>query len=150
MYGCLVLWLYGVLVLLFCGCVVLYFLWLYGFVVCVWFYSCMILWFLCFKNTKCPFHVFRNILIPYPRFSRFYLTDLHHFAAPVFSNVDTFWWGSTILKCPKIIFLKHVLFFYGLCLGILVSPKIHIVGFGAWQRVQKVRNHRNEGFGVLP
>ena len=34
-------------------------------------------------------------------------------------------------------------------LGVLVSPMINNVGFGAWWRAQKPRNHENEGFGSL-
>ena len=39
---------------------------------------------------------------------------------------------------------------FDLFLGVLVSPKMKIVGFGARGHVQKSRNHRNEGFEVLP
>ena len=34
------------------------------------------------------FHVFRKILISYPRFSGICWTDLHHFPASVFSEID--------------------------------------------------------------
>ena len=40
--------------------------------------------------------------------------------------------------------------FHDLFLGILVSPKIKTIGFGARGHVQKSRNHRNDGFFVLP
>ena len=36
------------------------------------------------------------------------------------------------------------------CLDVLVSPEIKIIGFGAQGHVQKLPNHRNEGFWFLP
>ena len=36
---------------------------------------------------------------------------------------------------------------FWICLSILASPKIKIIGFEAQGHVQKSRNHRNEGFG---
>ena len=39
------------------------------------------------KNVKNPFHVFSKILIPYPRFSRFYYADRRDSSAPVFPEI---------------------------------------------------------------
>ena len=36
--------------------------------------------------TKQTFHVFKKILLPYPRFSRFHWRDLHDLSVPVFSH----------------------------------------------------------------
>ena len=91
LYGCMVLWFYGFMVLLFYGFIVVWLYgffgfvvsWFYGFVV-LWFHGCMDSWFP--KITKLSFHAFRKILIPSPRFSRWYSTDLHPFSAPVFSK----------------------------------------------------------------
>ena len=40
--------------------------------------------------------------------------------------------------------------FLDFLLGILGSPKMKILGFGAWGHVQKFRNHTNEEFRILP
>ena len=68
--------------------------------------------------------------------------------APVFSelvNKSGFYlWGierNSICKSVPGNFLDF--------LGVLVSPKINNIGFGARGRVQKSRNHRNDEFGVL-
>ena len=77
-------------------------LWFYGFgcLVC-WFYGFMVPRFR--KFTKLPFHVFRKMLIPHPRSSRFDLTDLHHCSVPVFSEIDKNW-VSEISQFTQIIF----------------------------------------------
>ena len=39
---------------------------------------------------KCSLHVFRQLLIPYSRFSRSFKTDLHELSVPVLPNIFTF------------------------------------------------------------
>ena len=58
--------------------------------------------------------------------------------------------GFPKLRFTSIIFSKCSREFSWLLLGILVFPKIKIVGFGESGHVQKFRNHRNEGLGFLP
>ena len=55
-----------------------------------------------------------------------------------------------ILIFIKIICFKHVWGFSWFVLGVLVSPKKEIVGFGARGHVQKSRNHINQCVEVLP
>ena len=107
-YGFMVSWFYSFMVLWFYGCMVLSFyavvvLWFYGFMFC----SFMVLWFYGFlvsKNTDLPFHVFRRILVPYPRFSRFYYTDRRFCSVLVFSKIVNML--DHILRFTNIIFLK--------------------------------------------
>ena len=44
---------------------------------------------------------------------------------------------------------ENVLGLFLICLGVLVSPKINIIGVGRKGTVQKFRNHGNEEFGAL-
>ena len=109
-YGFMVLWFYGFMIVRFCGFMVLWFycfmalcfyggmvLWLDGFMV-LWFSGFIVSWFA--KNTKCPFHVSRKILVSYPRCSRFHQTNRWVLSAPVFFNI------FKIVGFINIIFLK--------------------------------------------
>ena len=44
-------------------------------------------------------------------------------------------------------FWKRLAVFLEFLLGVLVSPRIKISGFGAWWRIPKSRNHRMSSFG---
>ena len=50
----------------------------------------------------------------------------------------------------KTICFKNVWGIFLICFSCPGVSKDKIVGFGAWRRVQKSINHRNEEFGVLP
>ena len=67
--------------------------------------------------------------------------DVHNLSVPVFSKKM-----SKIgfhFYMHKITFSKMIQGFSSFRLDVLASPKIKIVGFGAWGRVQKSQNHRN-------
>ena len=70
------------------------------------------------------------------------------FGARLFENWQHF--GFPKLWYLKVIFLKKVPLFFLDCFGILVSPIIKIVGFGAQGHVPKSRNHRHYEFWFLP
>ena len=66
---------------------------------------------------------------------------------PPFRNMSTLW-VSNISTFAKLLFLtKCSRVFLVFVLGVLGSPEINIVGFGAWWRVQKCRNHGIWSFG---
>ena len=55
--------------------------------VAMWLCGCVAMWPHGQQITKIPVHVFRKILIPYSRFSRFVWTDLHDFPVSAFPNM---------------------------------------------------------------
>ena len=55
---------------------------------------------------------------------------------PPFRKLSNFG-SSKVLRYRKITFCKHALGIFLICLGVLVSPKIRIVGFGGSGHVQK-------------
>ena len=63
----------------------------------------LVLWFQHF--TKCPFHAFRKILIPHPRFPRLYSTDRRDYRRPSFRDCS-FFWISEVLRFIKYHFLN--------------------------------------------
>ena len=105
-YACMVLWFYGFMVFWFYGFMVLRFygfmvLWLYGFMV-LWFYGFLVLWFYGFvvswfqELTKFPYHVFRKILISYPRLSKKRDGSSSLFGGRLFQNRQKF--GSPYMQ----------------------------------------------------
>ena len=79
--------------------------------------------------------------------SKIFKISFHHFWAPVFSKIDkidfrTFEICEHIVFCFWKTFQTVVL----ICLSILASPKINIIGLGGSGHVPKSRNQRNEGF----
>ena len=125
----------------------------YGFMVLwfmiLWFYGFMTLWFIGFKNIKFPFHVFDRYG-SHIQYSQDFIRQVVGICrCPPFPKPITFC-VSQILIFTKIIFWKDVWDSSVFLLCILVSTKIKIVGFVAWGRVQKSRNHRSEGSLVLP
>lgn len=80
-------------------------------------------------------------MIPYSRFPKQYQRNLQFFrcaSSPEKQNEFNYY------EIPK-----HVFHFVELCWGVLVSPKLKIIGFGSHGRVQKSEDHENEG-GVFP
>ena len=55
-----------------------------------------------FNITKLSFHVFKWILVSYPRFSKTYSTDLHHLSVPSQKI-----WIFKMLRYAKIVFKKN-------------------------------------------
>ena len=53
-------------------------------------------------------------------------------------------------NCQNVGSPKTVCGFSGFFVGVMVSPKMNIIGFRSRGHVQKLRNHRNEEFEVLP
>ena len=105
-----------------------------------WFQRCFVSKFQRF--TTFPFHVFRKILIPYPRFPRFHSTVRRQFSVPAFSKV------VNILDFQNFEIYDVLLKYLGLSWiisGILGPPTTRIIGFGGQGRVRKCWNHRNEG-----
>ena len=81
------------------------------------------------KNQRLPFHVFWEILIPYPRFSRIDKTDLKDFWHASFPTFSIF----EIVRIPKMIFPKWMLDFSWIMLNKLVYPTSGImVSGGSW------------------
>ena len=89
--------------------------------------------------TKCPFHVFREILVPYPRF---FGARLCHFL--------TFFWSQEfdMYKNSRIIFFKTVLGFF---LDFLRYPGVskdkNKSFWGSGTHVPKSQHHENEEWG---
>ena len=54
--------------------------------------------------------------------------------------------GSKLLRFIKVICFKNDPGGFFICLGILVFPRMHNVGFGGSGHVRKSRNHRNDCF----
>ena len=101
------------------------------------------------RITKFPFHVVWKILIPCPRFSRFYNTNRRDFR-PRFSHISQLSDFRHFGISEKNNSGKG----FGICSwiiwSILVFPRIAIIGFGNHGHVRKSRNHEDEGFSVSP
>ena len=72
------------------------------------------------------------------------------FGARLFENCQTFGFEKFWGLWAKQYVLKRFQRFSWFCLGVLVSPKIKVIGFGRKVPVQKSRNHENEEFEFLP
>ena len=81
------------------------------------------------RFTKLKLHVFWKILIPYPSFSRIYLTDRRDCSSPSFPTKFSELL-SEILKFPKIRFPQTMIWNFLGCLRCLVVSKDNINGFG--------------------
>ena len=89
-------------------------------------------WFLGFKITKFPSHVFRWILISYPRFSGFYRTDLEDFQ---------------FLRYVKMK-LKMIQGGSLICLGILVFPQMKKMVLGGLYTSKNPKIIEMKGLGL--
>ena len=125
-----------------------------------WFQRFKVSWFLAFKVSK--FHRFKDPILPNCHYmfcvgSRSHAQDLQELirrtvgfvSARHFETCHNFGLPNYDIYKNQICF-KNVFGLSWTCFGVLVSPKINIIGFWAWWQVQKTRNHRHEGFEVLP
>ena len=154
----MVLCVYGFVILWFCGCMVLRFYdfmvsWFRGFMVCgfvvLWLSGFMVYGFMLSKISNFHFMFSGRYRSHIQDFQDFIRRSVGICRRPSFRKLSNKW------SSKSLIFIKRMLLrmFQGcflILLSILLSPKIKIVGFGAWGHVQKSRNHRNEGFWVLP
>ena len=138
------------------------------------FQTCLVSWFLnflvsqllCFLVSKFQVSEIQNVkvsMIPYYQMSiSCFLEDIDSISK-IFKSFIWRIWG--IVLCPSLPNFQNVGFaffkmynnsdiwkcpgeFSWLFLGVLVSPKITNVGFGAWWRVPKPRNHGIWSFGL--
>ena len=143
--------------------------WFIGFLVC-WFLGFLVSWFLGFRGSwflgfkiQKSFNVSKDILsiLPNVHFMFFdrYWSHIQHLQDFIKRIFIIFWCQSfpkltrkDFQNCEiyKKICFKRPTDCSRLFLGVLVSPKIKLIDFGAQGHVPKPRNHRNEGLGVLP
>ena len=96
------------------------------------------------RITRNPFHVFWNILIPYPRFSRIIRRTVGIVRCPSFhtffrfEDFPKFW--DLQKKIDSTNGISWILW------SVLGPPEINHIGFGAQGHVRKFRNHRNKQF----
>ena len=137
-------------------------LWFDGLTV-LWFSGFMVLWFYGFLVSKIPkCHVICSGIY------RSHIQDVQDFFTRIFTicrcpPFPTFTnkWCPTLSKNANVLDFQNVEIYEhnipkkGLCFswivqGIMGSQKINNIGFGSRRHVQKFRNHRNDGFWVLP
>ena len=101
------------------------------------------------KNYKMSISCFQKDVDPICKIFKILLNGSSSFVVPVFSKIVSVW-DFRKMRYTKEYFKQKTRISFGFRLGMLVSPKIQIIGLGSQGHVQKSWNHRNEGFWSVP